>query len=61
MEKYFVGQRYVSSSEPELGLGIILEEDSKFISILFPVAGETRRFSKAGSPLLRAQCELRKL
>ena len=58
MEKYFVGQRYVSSSEPELGLGVILEEDSKFISILFPVAGETRRFSKAGSPLLRAQFDI---
>jgi ATP-dependent helicase HepA len=58
MEKYFIGQRYVSSSEPELGLGIILEEDSKFISILFPIAGETRRFTKAGSPLIRAQFDI---
>ncbi|MFZ4714488.1 MAG: SNF2-related protein [Bacteriovoracaceae bacterium] len=58
MEKIVVGQRYVSSTEPELGLGIILEQDSKFVSVLFPVAGESRRFAISGSPLIRAQFDV---
>lgn len=50
-----IGQRYISSAEPELGLGIIIEVDAKLITILFPASSETRKFSKASSPLIRAQ------
>lgn len=48
------GQRWLSQSEPELGLGIITGMDGGFIDIRFPAAGEARRYARQSAPLHRA-------
>ena len=39
------GQRWVSNSEPELGLGVVLSTGSGRVSILFPAADERREYA----------------
>ena len=47
------GQRWVSDSEPELGLGIILRVEAGRVEIMFPAAEEQRLYALASSPLRR--------
>lgn len=47
------GQRWVSDSEPELGLGIILRVEARRVEIMFPAAQEQRLYSLASSHLRR--------
>ncbi|MCB0712923.1 MAG: DEAD/DEAH box helicase family protein [Ignavibacteriae bacterium] len=47
------GQRWVSDSEPELGLGIILSLQVGRVEILFPASGEQRLYALSSSPLRR--------
>ena len=54
-EQHEPGQRWVSTSEPELGLGVLLEQDGGRVSILFAVAGEKRLYSLATAPLVRVR------
>ena len=49
------GQRWVSDSEPELGLGIILKADFGQVEIFFPAADEHRRYSMKSAPLRRVR------
>ena len=42
MQAFVPGQRWISESEPELGLGSILGRDGRLVRIEFPAAGETR-------------------
>lgn len=46
-------QRWVSTTEPELGLGIILSVDRLRLEILFPAADEKRVYAIATAPLRR--------
>ena len=39
------GQRWVSNSEPELGLGVVLSTGSGRVTILFPAADERREYA----------------
>ncbi len=48
-----VGQRWISDTESDLGLGMVQEVDFRQVAILFPVADEVRRYSKDQSPLTR--------
>ena len=48
-----VGQRWVSDSEPELGLGMVLEIEDGLVDILFPSAEERRKYSVSSAPLRR--------
>ncbi len=54
MEAPAPGQRWISQSEPELGLGIISSVEGSFIDLRFPAAGEKRRYARNGAPLRRA-------
>ena len=54
MESPTPGQRWISQSEPELGLGIISSVEGNFIDLRFPAAGEKRRYARNGAPLRRA-------
>ena len=45
----------MSSSEPELGLGLVLESDPTRARILFPGAEELRNYALPGAPLLRVR------
>ncbi len=47
------GQRWVSDSEPELGLGIVLSVDARRVEIRFPAADEQRLYSLSLSQLRR--------
>lgn len=51
--QYQPGQRWVSTSEPELGLGVLLEVDSGKATILFTSAEEKRTFAIASAPIMR--------
>lgn len=58
MNDFVIGARYVSVTEPELGLGILLEIDNKHITVTFPASEQTRRFTKHGAPITRARFEI---
>ncbi len=47
------GQRWVSDSEPELGLGIILSVEARRVEIMFPAANERRLYALSSSGLRR--------
>ena len=43
-QQYQPGQRWISDSEAELGLGTVLAQDGRLLTVLYPATGETRRF-----------------
>ncbi|SHJ25078.1 ATP-dependent helicase HepA [Rubritalea squalenifaciens DSM 18772] len=47
------GQRWVSDSEPEMGLGMILRVEHATLEVLFPAAEETRCYALESAPLRR--------
>ncbi|HEX2746813.1 MAG TPA: SNF2-related protein, partial [Verrucomicrobiales bacterium] len=49
------GQRWISDTEPELGLGIIEEVDAVMVAVHFPAAGERRRYARQSAPLRRVR------
>jgi ATP-dependent helicase HepA len=51
--KWTCGQRWVSDSEPELGLGLIREVGDGRVDIEFPAAGEKRCYAMDTAPLRR--------
>jgi len=53
--EYEVGQRWISNSEAELGLGIIRECTGRRIEVSFPAAGEQRTYAANIAPLSRVQ------
>ena len=50
---FVAGQRWASSSEPELGLGIVESTEEQSVDIFFPACDETRRYSLESPPLYR--------
>jgi len=53
--EYEIGQRWVSNSEAELGLGIIKDNTGRRIEVSFPAAGEQRTYAAKIAPLSRVQ------
>ena len=49
------GQRWVSDSEPELGLGIVLKCEYGRAEIYFPAAGEHRQYALGSAPIRRVR------
>lgn len=47
------GQRWMSRSEPKLGLGVVVEVEGAQVVVLFPAAEETRRYALQNAPLVR--------
>ena len=54
-ERIVAGQRWVSTSEPELGLGVLLESQGNRVVILFTTANEKRIFAVDSAPILRVR------
>ncbi|PCH61932.1 MAG: RNA polymerase-associated protein RapA [Gammaproteobacteria bacterium] len=50
---FSIGQRWVSNSEAELGLGLIKEMSGRRIEVLFPAVGEQRTYAADIAPLSR--------
>ncbi|NLE02222.1 MAG: hypothetical protein GX640_20360 [Fibrobacter sp.] len=53
VQKFAIGQRWISEPEPELGLGIITFCDNRFVEINFPSQKIKRKYSAASAPLKR--------
>ncbi|MCB1225234.1 MAG: RNA polymerase-associated protein RapA [Verrucomicrobiales bacterium] len=49
------GQRWVSDTEPELGLGVVLKAAHGRIEIFFPAAGEHRQYALQAAPVRRVR------
>lgn len=50
---FVVGQRWVSHTEPQLGLGIVVETESRRVTMSFPAVGEQRAYATDNAPLGR--------
>ena len=53
MTTFALGQRWLSESETELGLGIITQVQGRQVSVLFPAGEETRHYASHTAPLAR--------
>ncbi|HTD67172.1 MAG TPA: RNA polymerase-associated protein RapA, partial [Candidatus Limnocylindria bacterium] len=49
------GQRWISESEPELGLGSVLRVTTRTVTIVFGASGETREYARDNAPLRRVR------
>ena len=48
-----VGQRWISDSESDQGLGTVTGVENRFVNIVFTATGESRQYAKANAPLTR--------
>lgn len=55
MTAFTPGQRWVSDSESELGLGTVLSQDDRLVVMLYPASGETRHYALRNAPLTRVR------
>lgn len=49
------GQRWISNTELQMGLGTVLKVDQRSVQIVFLASGETRTYAKSSAPLSRVQ------
>ena len=50
---FFLGQRWISDSESDQGLGTVVAVEGRFVTILFTATGESRQYAKQEAPLTR--------
>ncbi|PKH22642.1 RNA polymerase-associated protein RapA [Enterobacterales bacterium CwR94] len=50
---FTLGQRWISDTESELGLGTVVALDARMVTILFPATGENRLYARNDSPVTR--------
>ena len=55
MSAFIPGQRWISESEPELGLGTIVQTGRDRVQVEFKTAGETRTYAAEQAPLRRVR------
>ena len=55
MPIFLPGQRWISETEPELGLGLVTRTEFRRVELSFPASGETRLYAAERAPLRRAQ------
>ncbi|MFT2089832.1 RNA polymerase-associated protein RapA [Paraglaciecola sp. 2405UD69-4] len=53
-----LGQRWLSDTETELGLGTIVLIEARTVTVLFPATGETRVYASQTAPLTRIKFDL---
>jgi ATP-dependent helicase HepA len=53
MKQFIIGQRWISESEPELGLGVIVEVEAKTVTCFFPASKVDRKYGSMTAPLRR--------
>ncbi|SUC38261.1 ATP-dependent helicase HepA [Proteus mirabilis] len=47
---FTLGQRWISDTESELGLGTVVAIDARMVTLLFPACGENRLYSRHDAP-----------
>ncbi|NKF51214.1 RNA polymerase-associated protein RapA [Shewanella sp. WXL01] len=50
---FALGQRWISDTESELGLGTVVQIEGRMVTVMFPATGENRMFSRDEAPLTR--------
>lgn len=58
MTDFIRGQRWVSDTEAELGLGTVIAADARRVTLIFPACNETRVYSKTSAPLSRVRFQI---
>lgn len=54
-QEFQLGQRWLSDTETNLGLGTVVSIENRRIEILFPATGETRTYAFQSAPLTRVE------
>ncbi len=52
---FTTGQRWISDTETDLGLGTVLEVDFRHVTVVFTAVGDTRRYAMETAPLTRVE------
>lgn len=52
-QEFTVGQRWLSNTEADLGLGVVMAADNRTINMLFPAVKEDRTYAIAHAPITR--------
>ncbi|GAB58884.1 RNA polymerase-associated protein RapA [Rheinheimera nanhaiensis] len=52
---FALGQRWISDTESDLGLGTVVAIEGRHLTLLFPASGETRLYAQADAPLTRVK------
>ena len=55
MTDFRAGQRWISESEPELGLGAVLRTSPRTVTVVFGASAETREYARDNAPLRRVR------
>jgi len=55
MQSFVPGQRWISDTESDLGLGTILKTEHRLITIVYMASGEIRTYAAESAPLTRVQ------
>ena len=55
MDKFIVGQCWISDMEPEMGLGIVSKVEDRMVTVLFSASEEVRKYSVRSAPLRRVE------
>ena len=55
---FSIGQRWLSNTETELGLGAVISVDFRSVEVFFPATGEARMYTKQDAPLTRLVFDL---
>ncbi|MEM7254654.1 MAG: RNA polymerase-associated protein RapA [Pseudomonadota bacterium] len=53
--EFALGQRWISNTEAELGLGVVERVDARQVVLLFPAASEQRIYSLSEAPITRVE------
>lgn len=51
--KFALGQRWISDTESDLGLGTVVAIEGRMLTLLFPASGDTRYYAQTEAPLTR--------
>jgi len=52
---YFAGQRWISETEPELGLGLVVDVSPRTVQVLYHATNEMRHYAIGNAPLKRVR------
>ena len=55
MNTYFPGQRWISETEPELGLGLVVDASARTVQLFYHAANEMRHYAASNAPLKRVR------
>ncbi|MGB0468232.1 MAG: RNA polymerase-associated protein RapA [Pontibacterium sp.] len=53
--QYIPGQRWISNTEAELGLGVVVETDGRRVTLAFPASEEERTYAVDNAPISRVE------